>query len=394
MANLVPRMPAIKADLDLSNTALGTAIAAGPVGALVAGLAAGVLVERYGSRLAATASGVLLALVVPLVGLAPAWGLLAGAFLLMGGLDAVMDVAMNAHGLRVQRRYGRSIINGLHALWSIGAVAGGVTGSVMAGLGVPVEAHLLGAGAVLALAVLATLPHLLPGRDEPVPGVDAAQAVGAGASPGPGVQAPPAAGRAAGARRAALPALVVLGLLAALAGLVEDAGATWGTLYLTGLGAAPAVAGLGFVALQTAMTTGRLLADRVVTRYGERAVARAGTLLATAGMGLTLGVAEPVPAIVGFACAGLGVATLFPAAYHAADVMPGLPPGHGLAVVSWVARAGFLLAPPLVGSLADATSLRAALLVVPVATLTILALSGAFAPRSAPAAPATAPRAP
>ena len=366
IANIVPRIPAVKADLGLSNTALGTALAVGPVGALLMGVLAGVMVERWGSRRVAVVFGVLQALAVPLVALAPNWLALAVAFLALGVLDGVMDVSMNAHGLRVQRSYGRSIINSFHGLWSIGAVAGGLTGSAMAGLAVPVEAHLLGAGLVLAAAVAATAGVLLPGSDEP---------------PAPEGEDAPAV--VAGGRRRALPVLVVLGLVAALGGVVEDAGATWGTLYLTGLGAAPAVAGLGFVALQSAMTVGRLLADRVVTRFGERTVARAGALLATGGMTVALLVGRPLVTILGFACAGLGVATLFPAAYHAADTIPGLPRGFGLAVVSWVARAGFLLSPPVIGALADAAGLRSALVVVPVGTLVVLLLSGALAQRAA-----------
>lgn len=369
MATVVPRMPAIKADLGLSNTALGTALAAGPIGALLAGLVAGVAVERWGSRRVTTTTGVLLALCVPLLGVAPVWGALAGVFLLLGAFDAVMDVSMNAHGLRVQRSYGRSIINSFHALWSIGAVSGGLVGAGMAGLRVPVAAHLAGAGLVIACAVLATLPLLLPGTDEHV------VVAHSGGEPAPSI--------VAGARRAALPILVALGAIAALGGVVEDAGATWGTLYLRDLGAAPAVAGLGFVALQSAMTVGRLLADRVVTRFGERDVARAGAVLATVGMGVALLVGSPVLTILGFACAGLGVSTLFPAAYHAADTLPGLPRGHGLAVVSWVARAGFLCSPPLIGALADARGLRTALVLVPVVTTVVLLLSPALAGRRA-----------
>ena len=68
--------------------------------------------------------------------------------------------------------------------------------------------------------------------------------------------------------------------------------------------------------------------------------------------------------LAGFALAGLGVATLIPAVYHAADELPGLRRGTGLAVINWLLRIGFLLSPLLIGVLADATSLRVALLAV------------------------------
>ena len=127
--------------------------------------------------------------------------------------------------------------------------------------------------------------------------------------------------------------MAALGVLAACGAFVEDAGASWSALYLRNdLLAGAAVAGLGFVALQTAMTIGRLTGDRVVDRFGQRRVARAGGALTAAGMGFALAVPSIPTTLIGFALAGLGVATLVPAVYHAADELPGLPRGLGLAV--------------------------------------------------------------
>ncbi|MBE9939728.1 MFS transporter, partial [Cellulosimicrobium cellulans] len=124
-ANLVPRYPEIKAGLDLGNATYGLAVAAFPAGAITAGLAAAALVRRFGSARVAVAGTVLTAAGLLLAGLAPALPLLVVALFAAGAMDAFTDVAQNAHGLRVQRRYGRSIINGFHALWSVGAVVGG-----------------------------------------------------------------------------------------------------------------------------------------------------------------------------------------------------------------------------------------------------------------------------
>jgi MFS family permease len=135
--------------------------------------------------------------------------------------------------------------------------------------------------------------------------------------------------------RTAARALVVLGVLAACGAFVEDAGSSWATLYLrTEVVTTAAVAGLGFVALQTAMTVGRLTGDRVVDRFGQRRVARAGGTLTAAGMGLALGLPSVPTTLIGFALAGLGVATLIPAVYQAADELPGLPHGVGLTVIN------------------------------------------------------------
>jgi MFS family permease len=169
--------------------------------------------------------------------------------------------------------------------------------------------------------------------------------------------------------------LVVLGALAACGAFVEDAGSSWSALYLREeVGAGAAAAGLGFVALQVAMTVGRLTGDRVVDRLGQRRVTRGGGALIALGMGLALAVPSVGTTLAGFALAGLGVATLVPAVMHAADELPGLPPGVGLTAVGWILRAGFLASPTAVGLLADAFSLRAALLTVVVAGLFVVLL--------------------
>ncbi|HET6394982.1 MAG TPA: MFS transporter [Blastococcus sp.] len=365
-ANLVPRLPEIKAELGLSNASLGAALAALPLGALVAALASAPLIRRFTSARVASSGLVLLGLALWVVAVAPNWPALATALFVAGALDAVIDVAQNAHGLRVQRRYGRSILNGFHGLWSIGAVCGGLLGSAAAGLGIPLVVHLGISAVVFGVVALLAFRAMLPGDDdadrEPEP--DA-----------PAGSAPPARL----GRRSAVLGLTALGILAACGAFVEDAGASWSALYLrTELTAGAAVAGLGFVALQGAMTVGRLTGDRVVDRFGQRRVVQAGGALTAAGMGLALAFPSVPSTLAGFALAGLGVATLIPAVYHAADELPGLRRGTGLAVINWLLRIGFLLSPLVIGVLADATSLRVALLAVVVAGLGALLLGRAL----------------
>ena len=365
-ANLVPRLPEVKADLGLSNSSLGAALAALPLGALMAGLASAPLIRRFSSARIATSGLVLLGLAVWAVAVAPNWPALAAALLVAGALDAVVDVAQNAHGLRVQRRYGRSILNGLHGIWSIGAVSGGLLGSVAAGLAIPLVVHLGVSALVFGVLALLAFRALLPGDDDTDRDADAA----ADGEETPAVQQAPG-------RPSAVLALAALGVLAACGAFVEDAGASWSALYLrTELAAGAAAAGLGFVALQGAMTIGRLTGDRVVDRFGQRRVVRVGGALTAAGMGWALAFPSVPTTLVGFAMAVLGVATLVPAVYHAADELPGLRRGTGLAVINWLLRIGFLLSPLLIGVLADATSLRVALLTVVLAGLGALLLGG------------------
>lgn len=347
VANLMPRYPEIVAHLDLSKAAFGQAVAAASVGALVAGLAASRFITRYTS--ARVASLGMLVVAAALIGAAAAqsWAVLAACMLIMGGTDAVVDVAQNAHGLRIQRRWGASIVTSFHAAWSLGAVLGAVAGQAMAGAGVDLVTHML----ITALVLLAVcvgplaLGWFLPGDDS----LDRPEPVEPSASP-----TAPAWRGPARPRLVTAGLLGVVGLLCAAAMFPEDIAHNWSSLLLADQGARASQVGLGVVALQGVMILGRLVGDRVIDALGARAVIAGGGVLVTAGMGIAL-LASSVPGtLVGMAISGLGCAVAVPVTYSAADDVEGLPPGLSLTIVSWLARMAGLIAPPIVGWLSDA----------------------------------------
>jgi MFS family permease len=357
----VPRLPEIKAAAALGDGAYGAGIGAFSVGALLAGLAAAWLIARLGSARVTVVSAVVSGLLLATPALADAWLPFAAAVLLIGGLDSTMDVAMNAHGLRVQRALGRSVLQGMHAWWSIGAVLGGAIGALVASLGVAPAAHLLAAGIVLALIALAAGVRLLSGPD------------------------PTAVTPTAAARRPLLAAgrgVALVGAFVVFAAIVEDAPGSWSGVHLReDLAVVPGFAGAAYVAFMVAMTAARLVGDRVVDRFGAATVVRGGGLLAAIALGIGLAVDTPASVVIAFAILGVGAAPAFPAAFTAAERLPGLSPGAGVAAVSLIGRSGFLLAPILVGLIADAASLRAALVVTVAASLAVVATAVVLRPR-------------
>jgi len=364
-ANLVPRFPELKTELALSNTAYGVVIAAFPVGALMAGLTAGAVIRTLTSARTAVLCTAGIAVLVFAAGSSTSPVLLAALLFGGGACDAITDVAQNTHGLRVQRAYGRSIINSLHAVWSVGAVLGAGMAAGAIALHVPIGVHLGVSAAVFVGVALAAYPFLLEGKDQ---ADDATADAGTVGRPD---------WRVGGA-------LLLLVLIAIGGAVIEDAGSSWAALYLGGLGAPGAIAALGYVGLLGAQTIGRIVGDRMVDRFGARAVARGGGLLVAAGMGLALAVPTVPGTIAGFAAAGLGAATAIPAAMHAADRLPGLRPGAGLTALAWLMRLGFVGAPPLVGVVSDAAGLRVGLLIVPIAGLAIAAAAGVLSRRHQP----------
>lgn len=390
---ILPRYPELVESIGLSNTAFGLAVGLGPLGGLLAGLFAARLMSRFGSARTSVAFQLLASTSHLAIYVSGSWLWLTAALLLAQAADALTDISMNAHGMRVERRYRRSIMNSYHGWWSLGAVLGGLLGAAAAQVGLPLWAQGVAGLIVFGALVLGSYRFLLPGDDstERAPAAATEGAGGAssdspaGPSAASAAEVPPVAPagrRIAGLSLRSLGLVAALGMVLVFAGSTEDAGNTWGALFMRStFEATPFLSGMAFVALQGAQTIGRFTGDAIVDRLGDRVTARVGALIALVGMSIALLLPSPATALLGFAAAGWGIATLFPAAFRTADNLPGVPSGVGITVVGWFARLGFFLTPPLVGALADALTLRYALWLVPIYALGILAFSGVLSTR-------------
>jgi MFS family permease len=345
------RIPWVKEARHLSPAGLGLALMGAAIGGLVSAPLAAWLIGRFGSRAMTRIGGLAMAVSLPLVAFSPTLPTIFASLVLSGAAGGVCDVAMNANGVVVQQHYGRSIMSGLHGVWSLG----GLTGSALAGLaareGLGAPPHLLIAGVTLAVASLAAGFWLTPApRSEPGKAL---------AWPGRGLLL--------------LGAVVFCGLFA------EAAAADWSAVYLRTAADAPQdVAAWGYSAFSLAMAGGRLAGDRLVERVGSAALVRAAAL--TGAGGLALGLLVPVTpvVIVAFAVLGLGVATVVPLTFSAAGRTPGYDPGTAVAAVATVGYGGWLLAPPVIGFVAQGTSLTFALALVTAMTALIAVPAGAL----------------
>ncbi|MCH1865899.1 MFS transporter [Nocardioides sp. CFH 31398] len=361
LSSLLPRYPEIKAGFGLDNAEFGLLVVAFPLGAILAAPVAGVVIRRCGALTVCAAGSALLAASIAVAGWSASVPLFVLAMAAGGALDAVVDAAQNVQGVVVEQWRGRSVINSLHATWSVGAALGGLIGAAGAALSLDLGLQMTVSGAVWAAvavgaARLAVVPaDVRAGLVAPVP------------DPGPGALG---GSPGSGARRRAWRLLLPLVVVAVCGTLVEDVANNWAVLYLGGEAGAPAgVAALGLTVVLGAQFVGRLVGDPLTDRFGRDAVARAGGLLIALGAALAaLSPAYPV-AFAGFALAGFGCATLVPAAFAAAGRIPGLAEGTGIAIIGWLMRLGFLLTSPAIGVISESTSLRTALVVPLVAGL-------------------------
>jgi fucose permease len=363
IASFLPRLPEIRNSLALTNAELGAAVAALPIGGLLVGGFAGLLIARFGSGRLGPVAGIGAALTIVALGLATSWAMLAGAFLVLGVFDSLTDASQNTHGVGVQRVYGRSILQGLHGMWAVGGLAAGAVGAVAASAGVPVAVYLGGLGVAVAVALVAVSGRFLPPAvaDAPVT---------------TGEPAPPIRLRSLPRLLRALSPIALLGILCIL---LQSGATTWSAIYLTDdLGQPAGVAAAAFVAYMAAMVTGRFTNDRWIDRWGPTWVVLAGSIVCVAGLAAV--VAAPTlgsawPAFLGFAAVGYGSASMFPVMVGAAGSRPGIPAGHGIAISTWLVRLGLIVSPALIGVTADALGLQVAMLIPLAAAIAIAALA-------------------
>ncbi|MFH8443963.1 MFS transporter [Streptomyces sp. NPDC018026] len=326
------RMPWIQDHAGVSAGQLGLALAFPALGASLAMPLAGRVSHRFGARAALRGLLALWTLALILPSLAPNLLILCLALFAYGAAAGMSDVAMNALGVEIENRLDKSIMSGLHGMWSAGALIGSAAGTLAAHLGTDARTHHLLAAAVLTVTGLVACTWVLdlqPAEDE---------------DPPPRFALPP---------RSAL----LIGAVGFCAVFAEGASLDWSAVYLrdeleTSAGLAAACT-TGFT---LTMALARLAGDKVVDRFGAVRTVRVSGVLATLGGLLVVVGGHPAVAMTGFALMGLGIAVVVPLCFAAAG-RAGSNPSLAIAGVATITYTSGLVAPSAIGGLAQATSL-------------------------------------
>jgi fucose permease len=352
----VSRIPDVRESLGLSEARLGVALLSMGVGTIFALPLTSTLIARYGSHRVVAPSALACCIAVPLAGRAPTFLALVAALTAFGAAMGAMDVSMNAQASLRERKAARSIMSSFHGLWSLGGLVGASLGGVIATLAWRPHVHFLAVCAGLALVVLAARPALL--RDGPA---------------------------AEGTSPLAWPsrAVLAIGLVGACGSVVEGGIADWSGVYLRdALGATAGLAAGGYAAFSVAMMAGRFTGDRLIDRFGRRALLRLGSAVTAIAVATALIVGDAHVAVGAFLFAGLGMSTVFPIAFSAAGGLRGTTPGQAIAGVATMAYGGGLVGPPFIGFAATATSLPMALGLLVVMCVVIALLTGKAIPNA------------
>ncbi|HEX5584287.1 MFS transporter [Gaiella sp.] len=347
----VAQIPFVQQRFDVSKTTIGLVILFMAAGAFVAMPLTGQVLDRRSSARVLRAAALVYPPLILLPLGAPGPVTLAAALVVFGAANGAVDVSMNAHGVAVERAGGKPIMSSLHACWSFGGLAG--AGAVAAAVALGADPRAVGAVAALVLWVVVALATSALG--------------GVSLHAGPGERSP---GFALPSR-----AVLLIGALCFLVMTTEGAVADWAGIYLTGeAGASRAASATGFAGFSLGMALARLAGDGLVERSSRRLVLVGGAALAAVSLATLLVTGQAAVAVVGFVLVGIGVANAVPLLFSAAGRVP--PAGPSLAAAFTIGYLGFIAGPPVIGVLADAVTLPAALALVCAALVLVAALGG------------------
>jgi MFS family permease len=329
------RIPTIQQQLHLNEAQLGAVLFALPIGLMGTLPLTSMLLSRYDSRRIMMIGAMLFNGMLCGIGFATQTWQLVLALVCFGSSRNLLNISVNAQSIGVQTLYDRSIIARFHAVWSLAGFGGAALGSLMVSLAVSPAWHFVVVGVLLTALCVYAFPGSLPQQ------------------PAPRERRP----------WFALPdkTLAKYGLISFASMACEGTMFDWSGIYFRkAVHGSREVATLGFVAYMTAMTLGRLTGDRLANRFGIRTMLTYSGALIGSGLLLATLLPFPLTAGFGFILTGFGVSCVIPMVFSMAGRSAGMTSGSAIAAVSTVGYLGFLIVPPLVGSVAQLAGLRTA----------------------------------
>ncbi|MGA5880682.1 MFS transporter [Streptomyces cellulosae] len=379
MGAWVVHIPAAEERVGISHATLGGLLVLLGLGAFAGMQVAGPLADRLGARVVVPATAVLCGATLVLPGLARDPWSLAGALLVFGACNGALDVSMNAHAVHVEKAYGRPVMSGFHATFSVGGVLAALVAAGATSAGAGPVATMAAIGGVSIVIALVSVRALMPAAPVAPP---AEGSVGAGEFEETGDAKEPSS-PARAARRSMTGRVWLLAVLALMVMLCEGAANDWSALHLRDvLGASTSTAAFAYGTFAAAMTVGRLLADRLVARFGSTAVLRHGAI--TAAVGITLVALGPWmwTAFAGWALFGLGLSGTVPQLFSAAGHADPAAAGANVSRVAGLGYVGMLAGPAVIGWLTHVVALNHTFLLLTLLCVTTAVGAGVLRTKS------------
>jgi len=326
------RIATIQQKHHLNDAQLGSVLFAIPVGLMLSLPLSGWAIAKVGSRMVLTIALVLYTLTLVTLGFAPNVWVLTGCLVVFGLGSNAVNVSVNTQAVATEAMYPKPILASFHGLWSMAGFLGAGVGTVMIAQDVAPQIHFIIMSSIILLSIIFCWPYLHNDK-QPIKG----------------------------GKTFVMPdkSLIILGLIAFCSMMVEGAMFDWTTIYFAKVVDAPkAWEGAGFTAGMCFMAGGRFVADAFSHRFGLKRTLQVSGALSMCGLLIAVIFPTLIPAIIGFMLVGAGISSVVPMIYSAAGRSTTMQPGAAIAAVSTISFVGFLIGPPVIGLLAEASSLK------------------------------------
>lgn len=333
-ATWASRIPHIKAALHLSDGQLGSILFALPVGQLMMMMISGKLVTRFGSHRILPFSAIMYTFSLTNLGLATsAWQLALGLFV-FGIFGNLTNIAINTQGVYTEGLFKRTIMSSFHGMWSLAGFTGALVGLGILALEFSTYMHFVIVGAVVLLLVAFNFKFLIKAKEKI---------------------------RHVKKKRFSKPdkSLILLGIIGFCSMASEGVMFDWSGVYFKDVIKVPgALVVLGYTSFMIMMAGGRFFGDGLINKFGRIKVMQISGVVISTGLFTAVLFPYIIPATIAFMFVGLGVSTIVPTLYSIAGKHPTIPTGEALTAVSSVSFLGFLMGPPVIGYIAELSSLR------------------------------------
>lgn len=355
-ASWASRIPDIKTNLNLSDGQLGQVLFAMPLGQLMMMVVSGYLVNKLGSRIILIFAMILYGIILTFIALASNFAMLFFALFLFGIASNMANIAVNTQAVSLEALYKRNIMSSFHGLWSLGGLTGGILGAIFAETTFSIFTHFT---IILILGVIGIIVFSKNLLAEDIKEAEETQT-----------------------KKSIFKldsAIIILGLIGFGSMFCEGTMFDWSSVYFsTIIKPDEAFVRMGYIASMGAMTFGRFVADRFVNKYDASKVLKFCGILITSGLLLATISPGLIVSTFGFLLIGLGVSSIVPICYSTAGKLKTISASIAITAVSSISFLGFMIGPPLIGLVSEATDLRIALMLASVFGILILFLSQKF----------------
>lgn len=345
------RIPTIKSNFGFNEAELGTLLLIMPISSLVGLPFSGWLVSKFDSRIPLAFAFVALGLSLVLIGFAPNTLLLATGIATFSFSLRILNIAMNTQALTLQKLFERKINGSFHGLWSTGGIVGVGFSTLLVGLDVDMNIHLLLVSLLTLLVTVITWRFLIT-NDRTTTGNKLK------------LSKPD-------------PYIVYLGIIVFFSAICEGGMFDWSGVYFKEV-VGEELFTLGYLLFMIFMATSRFASDYLLERIGMATNYMLCTLLIVGGISMAVIFPTFWPALIGFCLVGFGTASVIPMTFMLAGNSQKYSAGMAISVISTYSIVGMLIGPALIGYLAHAFGLRYSFITFGLAGFMLYPISALF----------------